>query len=295
MIYGGVCVYKSQDYNISRILSNNVVLVSDPTVNTEMVLLGKGLGFGQKAGNPIAKNDERIEKRFRMENELHLNQFQSLLTQIDQSVIEIAEEIISWVCDEMTPEINELIHVALPDHIQFAVHRLSSGMEIVNPFLFEIQALYPQEFVLAERAAALIEDTFTITVPESEIGFLALHIHSAVSYIPVAQTVKHTNLILQMIQMVEECLTLKITKESLHYTRMITHFRFVLERLMEGKTIENPLLDRVKTMLPEAYELALQLGELISRKLDVKVPEDEVGYMAMHLFRLFQLVKDKKE
>ncbi|RAP24787.1 hypothetical protein C2W64_02794 [Brevibacillus laterosporus] len=264
-------------------------------MNTEVILLGKGLGFGQKAGYTIAKNDERIEKRFRMENELHLNQFQSLLTQIDQLVIDIAEEIISWVCDEMTPDINELIHVALPDHIQFAVHRLSSGMEIVNPFLFEIQALYPQEFVLAERAAALIEDAFTISVPESEIGFLALHIHSAVSYIPVAQTVKHTNLILEMIQMVEESLTLKVTKESLHYTRMITHFRFVLERLKEGKTIENPLLDRVKTMLPEAYELASQLGKLISLKLEVKVPDDEVGYMAMHLFRLFQLVKDKKE
>ncbi|WP_232696880.1 PRD domain-containing protein [Brevibacillus daliensis] len=283
---------KNQDYNIIRILSNNVILVNDSATNAELILLGKGLGFGQKTGHSVPRNDVRIEKRFRMDNEDHLEQYQSLVSQIDQTVIELAAEIISWISEEITSDINQSIHVALPDHIQFALQRIENNMEIVNPFLFEIQALYQKEYLLAERAGNLIEDTFKIHIPESEIGFLALHIHSAISNIPVAQTVKHTTLIREMVDAVEKRLNLKLAQDSLSHSRTITHFRFVLERLVEGKTITNPLLDRVKSMLPEAYQLAEELAELITEKLGVTVSEDEIGYMAMHLFRLFQLVKD---
>lgn len=277
-----------KNFIINRIFNHNVVLVQDSVSHREIVLLGKGIGFGQKIGNTLIVDDLRIEKRFHLENESHQKQYQTILNQIDHAVIGIAEEIITLIAQEITPHINEHIHVALPDHIQFAIYRLRSGMEIVNPFLFEIETLYSKEFQLARRAATMIKEAFTIEIPDSEIGFLALHIHSAVSYLPVAKAVQFTNVISDLVEMIERKTGKTIERTAMDYVRLITHLRFALERIRQHKSIQNPLLNGIKSSLPEPYALAEKLAELISEKLDVVVPEDEIGYMAMHVFRLLQ-------
>jgi transcriptional antiterminator len=284
-----------RNYVIGRIFNNNVVLVHEPPKNQEIILLGKGIGFGQKIGSVIHRDDARIEKKFRLEQEHHIRQYQSLIDQVDQAVIGIAEEIITLIAKEISPDINEHVHVALPDHIHFAIHRLRNGMEIFNPFLFEIQTLYPKEFALAERAARMIAEQFDIDVPESEAGFLALHIHSAVSYIPVAKAVQFTNVITELVARIEQSTGSRIDKQSIDYVRLITHLRYAIERIRQDKPILNPLLDRIKGTLPEAYELAADLGRVISQRLDVVVPDDEVGYIAMHLYRMLQQLDPKDE
>jgi transcriptional antiterminator len=261
-------------YVIGRIFNNNIVLVHEPPDNQEIILLGKGIGFGQKVGSELDRSDARIEKKFRLEQEQHIRQYQSLINQVDQTVIDIAEEIISLVAKEISPDLNEHIHVALPDHIHFAIHRLRNGLEIVNPFLFEIRTLYAREYALAERAARMMEERFHIKVPESEAGFLALHIHSAVSYIPVTKAVQFTNVLAELVARIEQATGTRIDKQSMDYARLITHLRYAIERIRQGKPILHPL---------------------ISEKLDVVVPEDEVGYIAMHLFRLLQQLEAKEE
>ncbi|WP_338028553.1 glucose PTS transporter transcription antiterminator GlcT [Brevibacillus fulvus] len=278
-----------------RVFNHNVVLVEEPVTKSEVVLLGKGIGFGRKPGEKIVTDDPRLEKRFRLENETNKRQYQTVIDRLDHSVIGIAEEIIALITREITPQINEHIHVALPDHIQFAIYRLRNGLEIVNPFLFEIQTLHAQEFALAKRAAEMIKQSFDIDVPESEIGFLALHIHSAVSYVPITKTVQFTNLIGELVQMIEAKSQQPIQRNSVDYVRLITHLRFALDRIREGKPIVNPLLERIKLTLPEQYELAVQLASHIAERLETTLPDDEVGYLAMHLFRLVQLPYREKE
>lgn len=275
-------------YAITRVLNHNVVLVEEPDSKQEIVLFGKGIGFGAKPGNTILAHDPRVEKRFRLESESHQKQYQTILSQVDPAVVGIAEEIIALVASEITPQINEHVHVALPDHIQFAIYRLRNGMEIVNPFLFEVQSLYAKEYALAKRAADMIKKAFALDIPESEIGFLALHIHSAISYTPVGKAVQFANIISELVTIVEQRSGKTIERSTVDYVRLITHLRFAVDRIRQQKSIQNPLLDRVKTMIPEAYELASELAEYISSRLEVTVPEDEIGYMAMHVYRLLQ-------
>ncbi|NQF17496.1 PRD domain-containing protein [Brevibacillus sp. HB1.3] len=279
---------KEKTYAITRVLNHNVVLVEEPGSGQEIVLFGKGIGFGAKPGNTIPSHDLRVEKRFRLENENHQKQYQNILSQVDPAVVGIAEEIIALIASEITPELNEHVHVALPDHIQFAIYRLNNGMEIVNPFLFEIQTLYTKEYALANRAADMIKNAFDLDIPDSEIGFLALHIHSAISYVPVKKAVQFTNIITELVSLIEERTAITIERSTIDYVRLITHLRFAVERIRQQKFIKNPLLDRVKTTMPEAYQLATELAQYISTRLEIAVPEDEVGYMALHLYRLLQ-------
>lgn len=284
---------EERKYVIGRIFSNNVVMVMEPPNDQEIILLGKGIGFGQKVGNSIDRDDERIEKKFRMEQEQQLKLYEALINKVDQAIINISEEIISLIASELSPEINEHIHVALLDHIHFAIHRLRNDLEIVNPFLLEIQTLYPTEFALAERAAKLIEEQFDIEVPESEAGFLAMHIHSAVSHVPVSKTVMNTNVIADMVARIQKKANVTIDRGSNDYARLITHLRHVIERLRENKATANPLLAQIRLSMPQAYDLATDLGKLITKKLELVVPDDEIGYMAIHLFRMLQQLPPK--
>ena len=279
---------QEKTYTITRVLNHNVVLVEEPGSKQEIVLFGKGIGFSTKPGNIIPAHDQRVEKRFRLENESHQKQYQTLLSQVDPAVVGIAEEIIALIATEITPQLNEHVHLALPDHIQFAIYRLNNGMEIVNPFLFEIQTLYTKEYALAKRAADMIKKAFALDIPDSEIGFLALHIHSAISYVPVKKAVQFTNIISELVNIIEQRTGKTIGRSTVDYVRLITHLRFAVERIRQQKSIINPLLDRVKTTIPEAYELASELASYISSRLEVIVPEDEVGYMALHVYRLSQ-------
>ncbi|MCK9907213.1 PRD domain-containing protein, partial [Frankia sp. Cpl3] len=85
----------------------------------------------------------------------------------------------------------------------------------------EIQTLYPSEYALAKRAAELIKRTFSIEVPESELGFLALHIHSAISYVPVAKAVQFTNLIGELVGMVEQRAERTFERNTIEYVRLV--------------------------------------------------------------------------
>ncbi|MBO8164901.1 MAG: transcription antiterminator [Brevibacillus sp.] len=279
----------SRTFTVQRAFNNNVLLVKEEPSGSEVILLGKGIGFSKKPGDAVDVDDQRIEKKFRLENEHHIKQYHHLINEVDQGVIGLSEEILAMVAKELTPVLNEHVHVALPDHIQFAIQRLQNGLEIVNPFLFEIQTLYPREYSLAKRAAELIELHFGVEIPDSETGFLALHIHSAATPFPVSQTVRFTNLIRELVQHVEERTGAKLKPDSIDYVRLITHLRFAVERIRQGKAVQNPLLDRVKELFPEAYQLASSLTALIGQRLDLEVPEEETGYVAMHLQRLLQV------
>ncbi|RAL24281.1 PRD domain-containing protein [Thermoflavimicrobium daqui] len=272
-------------YEIVRVLNHNVVWVREMSGN-EVVLLGKGIGFRQKSGNKIPYHDQRIEKKFRLEDETHVKKYHSLIDHIDQEVIGISEEIIGLISKEFQGEINEHIHVALPEHIQFAMDRLRNGMEITNPFLYLIKALYSKEFSLAKKAAEMISHSFQIEIPESEIGFLALHIHSAISNYPVSKTVQLTSVVYEVIDKIIREMGITIDKSSMGYIRLLMHLRFLIERLRQKRSLSHPFIESIKTNLPEEFQLAREIVTLISNRLNVSVTEAEIGYLAMHLYRL---------
>jgi beta-glucoside operon transcriptional antiterminator len=61
------------------------------------------------------------------------------------------------------------------------------------------------------------------------------------------------------------------------------HLSFAIERLTNGISIKNALLDQIKILYVKEFEIGLWARELIKEKLGVEIPEDEVGNIAMHM------------
>ncbi|MEK8126885.1 PRD domain-containing protein [Paenibacillus filicis] len=273
---------------IERVISNNVIMVVDPDSGKEYVLLGKGIGFSSKGSGTIEAKDPRIEKRFRLDDRDQLNEYQTLLEGIDPEVIRISEQIIGRVTDSFSLQPSSKVYFALPSHIQFAVYRLRNGMDITNPFLQETQLCFPKEYEIAKQAAEMISQAFHLEVPEDEIGFLAFHVHSAVNDVSVGELVKFSNLINECVELIEGELGNTITRDSMDYVRLITHLRFTVERISQNKVVGNPFMQELQTRYRQEYRIASELGKLMTERLHTEVPEEEIGYLVMHLYRLFQ-------
>lgn len=84
---------------------------------------------------------------------------------------------------------------------------------------------------MAEKAVKMIAERFDLDIPESEVGFIILHIHGARNERGISKTLKTTSLIKELVTKVETELGEDLAYESLNYARLVNHLRFALHRL----------------------------------------------------------------
>src|SRR5690625_6730167 len=153
--------------------------------------------------------------------------------------------------------LNERVHVALTDHMVLAINRLFKGMASKNPFLAETKALYPVEYEIAAEVVDFINQSLDIHLPEGEVGFIALHVHSAVTNMDVTDITKYSQLVTQLVQTIEAELDIHIDRDSIHYIRLIRHIRYTIERVLRDEKVEEPakIASLLKSEYPVCYNL----------------------------------------
>lgn len=275
-----------EKYKIKKIFNNNVILADEIDSGQELIFIGRGIGFSRNQDDEFFKNEIKIDKEFvPVVGEKRENYIQ-LLEEVDSQVIGVTEEIIAMVSDELKEDLNQHIRIGLADHIAFSLKRIRDGIEVANPFLAETRTLYSKEYKLAEKAIKMIEERFEISIPESEVGFITLHIHGARDERGISRTLKNTSLIKELVTRVESELEKKISYESLNYARLVNHLRFALERIEKNNSNPNPLLENIKENFADSFQLAVKLAEIIEEKFNYQVPDAEKGYLTLHLHRL---------
>ncbi|WP_396127981.1 glucose PTS transporter transcription antiterminator GlcT [Clostridium sp.] len=265
---------------IIKSYNNNIISVK--MNGKERILFGKGIGFGKKFGDKIEKGTE-VEKVFVIENEDNLRNFKQVIENVDEEFFIICEKMISFIANELKENLDERIHIALVDHLNFAVKRLSNSEEIENPFIIEIKALYPTEYSLAERVAGKLQKEIEVNMPVGEIGFIALHIHSARNSGIVSNSIKNTYMINSIIDYIEEKISIKIDKTSLDYARFLTHLKFAIKRISNDISIKNDFIKEIKSKYKLSYKIAEGVSKILAEKLEKDVTDDEIAYLAMHI------------
>ncbi|NGZ73739.1 glucose PTS transporter transcription antiterminator GlcT [Saccharibacillus alkalitolerans] len=270
---------------VSKVLNNNVIIADDPQYG-EVVVIGKGIGFGRAERDHI--DSEAAEKMFILRSRREQEQYKQLLPQVDEKLIEVMNEAIRTIGNRISSPLNEHIHVALTDHIAFALKRMEKGLTFQNPFLYETKEIYPEEYELAEYVVNLIEDRLGTSLGPDEVGFVALHIHSAITNRPINEVRVHSELISDLVELIEQNLDGGLNRTSLDYSRLLTHLRFAIERICRGEEVR--ATDRLAELLareyPEMYSLAWKLTKVMEKRLGLPVYQAEASYLTVHLQRL---------
>ncbi|WP_416143767.1 glucose PTS transporter transcription antiterminator GlcT [Planococcus koreensis] len=270
---------------IEKVLNNNVVIARHDTYK-EVVLIGNGLGFNRKKGDSIPF--DTADKTFLLKDEKEMEQYVNLLPHIDENLLEFIHGLLLFIEEKMGKELNEHIHVALTDHLAFAISRAQKNMQFSNPFLYEIEALYPKEYLVAQEVVKKVESHIGITFPEGEIGFIALHIHSAVTDKSLRDINRYNALISQLVEIIEANLSLQLQRDDVDYHRLIQHLHRAIDRAHKGNSIaeERKLEELLKKEYPVCYNLAWKLIKVMQNQLNKPVDEAEVLYLTIHLQRL---------
>lgn len=275
---------------ILKSYNNNIVSVK---INgKEGILFKKGIGFRKKFGDKIEKGTE-VEKIFVLDDEDNLRNFKQVIENVDEEFLILCENMISYIENELKEALDERIHVALVDHLNFAVKRLSNNEEIENPFLMEIKALYEKEYTLAEKVALTLQNERRINIPVGEIGFIALHIHSARNCGKLSDTLKSAHIINSIVEYVEKEIDVQIDKTSLDYARFLTHLRFAIKRILSDISIKNDFIKEIKFKYKLSYKIAKGVSKILIEQLQKNVTVDEIAYLAMHIEKLRIATIDK--
>ncbi|MGG3282982.1 glucose PTS transporter transcription antiterminator GlcT [Paenibacillus solani] len=272
---------------VAKVLNNNVIIANHP-LHGEVVVIGKGIGFNRKTKDRIP--DSAAEKMFILTKPEEQEQYKQLVPHIDEKLIEAVNDIILNAVKSSDAPLNEHIHIALTDHIAFAIKRHAQGLYIHNPFLYETREMYPEAYEMAEYAVDTIREKLGVDLGQEEIGFIALHFHSALTNQHISEVRKHSELIADLVHTVEQQLDFTIPRDTLDYSRLLTHLRFAIERVRRGETVtEISSLDGLlKREYPEIYSLAWKLTKIMEQRLKKPVYPAEAGYLTIHLERLVQ-------
>lgn len=67
------------------------------------------------------------------------------------------------------------------------------------------------------------------------------------------------------------------------YITLIDHIYTSITRFLDGITVKNVLLWDIKRFYPDEFSIGLHTLDLIEEKFHVRLPEDEAGFIALHI------------
>ena len=102
---------------------------------------------------------------------------------------------------------------------------------------------------------------------------------------------KRDELMRQFLDLVREYFQMELDETSLSYERLITHLRFLAQRIYTSETIDDDtgvseLPGMIEQIYPEEYQCSRKVKEYIEKTYGHQVSEEEVAYLAVHLKRV---------
>ena len=131
-----------------------------------------------------------------------------------------------------------------------------------------------------------MKERLQIEIDEHEIGYIALHVHSAIVEENVSQAMEVARAVRESISLVENVTGHKIDVMSLSYNRLMNHIRYMVARAVNGEKLKMNINDYMSVKFPEAFQAAEKICKEMETSLKLPMEDIEIGYLAMHMERM---------
>ena len=154
------------------------------------------------------------------------------------------------------------------------------------------------DYTIALEIKKAIERALPIQIPENEVLFITIPIAgrrtstrtSSLETITVPSEIKH------LLSLIADRITfeMNITLNRDQFSMDLEyHTLFMINRLLFGIHITNPLINDVKEKYPLAYKMAEIAGDVILEEMNLRPSADELGYLAFY-FGIYLSEQDLK-
>ena len=274
-------------YRVRKALNHNTLIAISMENNQEYLVIGKGIGFGKKVSERF-EIPENIEcSIYSLHEQTERGKAMELIKGIEPVYLEIAGKVLAK-SEEVFGKIDKNILFPMADHIAFAVQRIRANEQISNPLTDDIRTLFHMEYKTAECVKDILWEMLQVEIDEHEIGYIALHIHSAIEDENVALSMQIAMAVRECIRMIEEETGQTIDVMSLSYNRLMNHIRYMVARSIKGEKLKLNMNDYMSVKFPKSFWMATEVCKQLEKQLHRNSPLDEVeiGYLAMHIERV---------
>ena len=254
-------------FRVIKPLNNNGLLALTEE-GREVILLGKGIGFGKKSGERLGLLPQAKVYHLITDGESSALQ---RVNGIDAHAVEFAARVLDEARKSF-PDMADDILLPMADHIAMALERCRRGIRLPNPLQHDIMAMFPDEY--------------RVELPPEEAGYLSLHIHAGISEQNAGDSLTNIRLAAECIAELEAELGLTLRRTELKYTRLVSHICYMILRIRAQEVVPIQMDDYVRKMYPKAYALAEKLSVSLSRKLRLPVAAAETTLLAIHIQRV---------
>lgn len=229
-------------------------------------------------------------KRNRLDRDIDLR----LLNLIDYDTVLKIERAIAKLEAELDYDIAESSYLGLTVHLALAVKRLKDGesIKISDDNLKELKNT--GEYKFAKKLARYLEEELGIIIPEDELGYVTIHLIGA-KYRANTQNINYndiSDIAIDMVNRAEKIFNVDFSGDELLVEGLKAHLGPTVYRLKMGLDIRNPLLNDIKSKYETLFNKCDKLCDVLREKLNLDVPEDEIGYIAMHFGAALERMKD---
>jgi len=273
---------------VKRIYNNNVLLCEEN--GTEVVVVGKGIGYTVKAGEQFNTAAAGL-RRFVPDKNYGANHVAELMSDASLEETEVTAAIITMARAELDIKVEQRLFLPLLDHLSFAVLRAREGQHIDYPLRWEVEQVFPHEAAVGRTAVGIVRDRLGVQLQEGEWSAFALHFVTAQwAGGELTHTLTMAKTIAAAFSVLEREWRRPIDQQSMSAARFVAHLRYLWARGMNNEQLDESLVDfmaPVRSSYPEAARGAETLAELFGDAMNTRLTSDEVAYLALHASRLY--------
>ena len=275
---------------IKRLINNNmVVAVVD---DEDVIVLGRGIGFAKKAGDVVPSSN--VEQIYRMQDPEHIKYLQKLISDASLEDVRLAIKLATYVKSNYSRPVNETLLIVIMDHVGAAKLRHSKGLDLVNPMLYDIKNIYPEEYEIGLHLLSIIEEDTGMHLLDDEAGFLALNIVNAQTGQDMGKVMDVTTFVRRVLDVVRAHFSISVSPDSPYFSRFLTHLKYLAVRILDGTRPVNGVISQILNIqggtdqYEDIQDAINDISNLTETYYGHKLDNDERMYLLVHLVTLLK-------
>ncbi|WP_225367153.1 CAT RNA binding domain-containing protein [Lactiplantibacillus pentosus] len=131
---------------IKKVLNSSVVLATDEH-SQEFILLGKGIGYGKKAGTVIGDSD--FNQVFVTSPNPSVEQLLTTVASTSPQLIELTQTIVNRAAEQLQTKLSDSLYVALLDHLKLRWNVMPKESKLPIEFIGKLKRITAMNLRLA--------------------------------------------------------------------------------------------------------------------------------------------------
>ena len=181
-------------------------------------------------------------------------------------------------------------------HLIIAIKRIKMGKDIIMD-KNELSNLYnTPEFSIAASIATNLEKIFNIDIPQSEIGYITIHLLGTTFFDEtIEKNIYLQNLVIKLIKKVSNTYNKNFNDDDELYKNLLQHIQAFIYRLEHNISINNPLLNEIKTKYSSLFNAIKKAIHPFSTLWNITINDSECAYICIHFLTSIEKNKNKNK